>query len=297
MQKIRYGLIILGIMLCLATSATTQMSVGISLPHVSIGINLPVYPELALVPGYPVYYAPRLSANYFFYDGMYWVYQDDYWYTSDWYNGPWWRVEPEFVPVFILRIPVRYYRSPPRYFYGWPANAPPRWDRHWGGEWEQRRRDWDRWDRRSVPPPAPRPDYQRRYSGDRYPRVEQQYNLHQQLYRYQPRDTMIRERIQPRMERRTPAPAPRARVQEPPQRSQRQQVGPDNRRAQSSPRSPSWAGSSVRKLQQQPGTVQQREQQRARSQDQKLKQQGQRQEKRQDNQERGQERDQERGRR
>jgi hypothetical protein len=297
MQKIRYGFIVLGIMLCLTTPAPAQVSIGISLPHVSIGINLPVYPELVPVPGYPVYYAPRLSANYFFYDGMYWVYQDDYWYTSDWYNGPWWLVEPEFVPVFILRIPVRYYRRPPVYFSGWAAHAPPRWDRHWGRDWEQQRRGWDRWDRHSVPPPAPRPDYQRRYSGDRYPRGEQQQNLHQQLYRYQPRDTMVRELIQPRMERRTPAPIPRARVQEPPQRSQRQQVGPDTRRVQSPPRSPSWAGSSVQKLQQQPATLQQRDQQRARSQDQKLKQQGQRQEKRQDNQERGQEKEQERGRR
>lgn len=280
MQTIRYGFIVLGILLCLATPAVAQVSVGISLPHVSIGINLPLYPELVPVEGYPVYYAPRLNANYFFYDGMYWVYQDDYWYTSDWYNGPWWLVEPEFVPVFILRIPVRYYRSPPRYFYGWPAYAPPRWDRHWGHEWEQRRRGWDRWDRRSVPPPAPRPDYQRRYSGNRYPRVEQQQILHQQHYRYQPRDTMVRERIQPRMERRTPAPAPRIRGQETPQqRSQRQQdvrretprpqIAPDHRRTSSSP---SWSGSSVRKLQQQPGEVQQRERerQRPRPQDQEL---------------------------
>ena len=130
MQKIRYGFIVLGIVLCLATAAPAQVSIGFSSPHVSIGINLPLYPELVPVPGYPVYYAPQLSANYFFYDGMYWVYQDDYWYTSDWYNGPWWLVEPELVPVFILRIPVRYYQRAPAYFYGWPVNAPPRWDRH-----------------------------------------------------------------------------------------------------------------------------------------------------------------------
>ena len=174
LRKIRNGLIVPGILLCLATPAAAEVSISFSSPNVSIGINLPLYPELVPVPGYPVYYAPRLNANYFFYDGMYWVYQDDYWYTSDWYNGPWWLVEPEFVPVFILRIPVRYYRRPPVYFYGWPSYAPPRWDRHWGREWEQRRRGWDRWDRRSVPPPAPRPDYQRQYSGNRCPRVEQQ---------------------------------------------------------------------------------------------------------------------------
>ena len=41
------------------------------------------------VPGYPVYYAPDIGGNYFFYDGRYWVYQDDNWYSSSWYNGPW----------------------------------------------------------------------------------------------------------------------------------------------------------------------------------------------------------------
>ena len=77
------------------TSAIAQVSIGIGLPGVSIGINLPLYPELVRVPGYPVYYAPRLDSNYFFYDGMYWVYQEDNWYASSWYNGPWGLVDPE----------------------------------------------------------------------------------------------------------------------------------------------------------------------------------------------------------
>jgi len=81
------------------------------------------------VPNYPVYYAPRQHANYFFYDGMYWVYYDN-WYTSDRYNGPWWRTAPEYVPEYVLRVPVRYYRRPPAYFKGWPQNAPPRWGEH-----------------------------------------------------------------------------------------------------------------------------------------------------------------------
>jgi hypothetical protein len=57
--------------------------------QVSIGINVPIYPRLVVVPGYPVYYAPQLDSNYFFYDGLYWVFQDDNWYQSSWYNGPW----------------------------------------------------------------------------------------------------------------------------------------------------------------------------------------------------------------
>jgi hypothetical protein len=71
----RYLLIVFLMLLGSMTSAMAQLSIGIGLPGVSIGINLPVYPELVRVPGYPVYYAPRLNSNFFFYDGMYWVYQ------------------------------------------------------------------------------------------------------------------------------------------------------------------------------------------------------------------------------
>lgn len=189
----RYGLIVLWMLLCSATSAIAQVSVGIGLPGVSIGINLPAYPELVPVPGYPVYYAPQLNSNYFFYDGMYWVYDRDNWYASSWYNGPWQLVAPEAVPAFVLRIPLRYYRNPPPYFRGWQADAPPRWGEHWGREWEQRRSGWDRWNRGSAPAPAPLPLYQRQYSRDRYPRAEQQQPLHSQNYRYQPRDDVVRE--------------------------------------------------------------------------------------------------------
>ena len=181
---------------CAIGSANAQLSIGIGLPSVSIGINLPVYPDLVPLPGYPVYYAPRLDSNYFFYDGMYWVYQQDNWYASSWYNGPWGLVEREVVPVYVLRIPVRYYRNPPPYFVGWRADAPPRWGQHWGNDWEQRHNGWDRWDRRAAPAPAPLPVYQRRYAGERYPQAEQQRTLQGRNYNYQPRDAAVRQRWQ-----------------------------------------------------------------------------------------------------
>jgi len=239
MLKVRYLLIVLGLLLYAPAPSIAQVSIGIGLPHVSIGINLPVLPQLVVVPGYPVYYAPRLEANYFFYDGMYWVYQDDNWYASSWYNGPWWLVGPEAVPVFILRIPVRYYRRPPPYFHGWRHNAPPRWHDHWGHDWEQRRSGWDKWDRRAAPAPAPLPVYQRQYSKDRYPRqVEQQQELHNQRYRYQPRDPVVRQHYQ---ERRAPsAPAQQRRQEAPgtdaPRSPAPQREGRDDRR--SAPASP-----------------------------------------------------------
>lgn len=189
-------------------------SAAASVVEVSIGINVPVYPELVVVPGYPVYYAPQEEANFFFYDGMYWVYQDDNWYQSSWYNGPWWLMDPEDMPVFVLRIPVRYYRQPPAYFRGWQSDEPPHWGEHWGGGWEQRRSGWDRWNHSIATTPAPLPVYQRQYSGDRYPRqVEQQRELHRQNYRYQPRDPVVRQHYQEHTVPRAPAQQQRTEVQ------------------------------------------------------------------------------------
>jgi hypothetical protein len=194
MLKIRHIVIALGILSGSVATADAQISIGIGFPNVNIGINLPIYPNLVVVPGYPVYYAPQMDVNYFFYDGMYWVYQNDNWYTSSWYNGPWEYVDPEFVPLFILRIPVRYYRYPPAYFRGWRADRAPRWGDHWGHGWEQHRSGWDRWNRRAAPEPAPLPAYQRQYSGNRYPRqVEQQRQLINRNYHYQPSDPVVRQ--------------------------------------------------------------------------------------------------------
>lgn len=246
MKKTSLGLIALCLLLCAATTAPAQVSIGISTPNVSIGINLPLYPELVPVPGYPVYYAPQVAANYFFYDGMYWVFWNDNWYASYWYNGPWSYVEPVFVPVFILRIPVRYYVRPPVYFHGWRHDAPPRWGHHWGPNWEKRRHGWDRWNRAYVPPRAPLPTYQRQYSGDRYPRLEQQRSLQRQHYRYEPRNEKVRRVYRQQVERGAPAPDQRRRVQEPPMRSPQQrdirpsqpprQISPAGPRPQSQPR-------------------------------------------------------------
>ena len=133
----------LSMVLLAASSANAQVSVGIALPGISIGVNVPVYPQLVRVPGHPVYYDPRANSNYFFFDGLYWVYHDDTWYESTWYNGPWYVAEPDLVPQYLLRVPVRYYRQPPQYFRGWRADAPPRWGDHWGRDWQERRRGWD----------------------------------------------------------------------------------------------------------------------------------------------------------
>ena len=162
---------------CLALGAINPASA-----RVSIDLHLSLFPELVPLPGYPVYYAPAIDSNYFFYDGRYWLFDGDDWYESAWYNGPWEYVERDYVPLYVLRVPVRYYRRPPPYFHGWYYDAPPRWGHRWGPEWERRHRGWDQWDRRRTPALAPLPTYQRRYSGDRYPDREKQRHIHERNY-------------------------------------------------------------------------------------------------------------------
>ncbi len=222
----RRGIIALMLAWGSITAAPAQVSVGIgvNLPGVSIGINLPSYPQFVRVPNYPVYYAPGVNGNFFFYDGLYWVYEGDSWYESSWYNGPWVLVEPSYVPVFVLRVPVRYYRAPPVYFRDWQRDAPPRWGDHWGRGWEDQHRGWDRWNRSAAPAPAPLPVYQRQYTGNRYPPVEQQRTLQNQNYRYQPRDAVVRQHFE---QSAPPRPDTSARPQRPaPQNAQRADVPP-----------------------------------------------------------------------
>jgi hypothetical protein len=165
---------------------------------VNIGINVPTYPVLQRIPNYPVYYAPALRTNYFFYDGLYWVFDGNEWYASAWYNGPWDLVDRFEVPVYLLRVPVRYYRYAPATFRSWRVDAAPRWDVYWGGTWSSRRAGWDRWDVRSAPAAAPLPLYQRQYTGDRYPRVEQQAVIQSRSYRYEPKERVAREVLRER---------------------------------------------------------------------------------------------------
>lgn len=214
----------------------TGGSVGVRGPNVSVGIRVSSYPRLVRVPGYPVYYAPGIGWNYFFFDGLYWVLEGDNWYASSWYGGPWDVIDPFYVPLYVLRVPVRYYVRPPAYFAGWPGNAAPRWDERFGRDWSTRRNGWNQWDRRTAPAPAPLPDYQRRYSGERYPRTpEQQRSIQADRYRHEPRDPVTQQYWQqrgdvprPRTEPRDDAPRPRAE----PQPGVR---GPQRPRAESAP--------------------------------------------------------------
>lgn len=189
-------LFMLFLLLSSSIASAADFSLSIGSPNLRIGVNVSDYPRLVAIPGYPVYYAPQMNSNYFFYDGLYWVYQDDSWYASSWYNGPWSFVDPYAVPVYVLRVPVRYYRQPPVYFRGWPQNSAPRWGDHWGGSWREHRHGWDKWNRRATPKALPLPAYQRQYSGARYPDADHQRDLQRVNYRYQPRNATVAQHYQ-----------------------------------------------------------------------------------------------------
>ena len=143
-KNMRFMKKLVGVMLlCWASSSFAWMNIQFSVPGVSIGFTAPAYPQFAPVPGYPVYYAPNMGANYFYYNRMYWLYRNDNWYAAARYNGPWGVVPPMEVPGMILRVPVRYYRYPPAYFRGWARDEPPRWGERWGPGWQHRREGWD----------------------------------------------------------------------------------------------------------------------------------------------------------
>jgi hypothetical protein len=130
------------------------------------------------------------------------------------------------VPVYILRVPVRYYRRPPIYFRGWQPEAPPRWGDHWGNDWQRQRYGWDHWNRNSVPPPAPLPTYQRQYSGSRYPSYQQQRAITSQNYRYQPHDPVVQRHYQQYVAPNEAAPSQQRQPQKQAQQPQHQHQPP-----------------------------------------------------------------------
>jgi hypothetical protein len=123
--------------------------------QVHIDVHLPGPPGLVAVPVQPdVSYAPSVNANYFFYDGRYYVFTNGGWYVARGYNGPWAAVAPAYVPRPLLRVPVQYYHRPPGQWKRWQRAQAPRWERRWGERWVERRHEGqafprERWENRA----------------------------------------------------------------------------------------------------------------------------------------------------
>jgi hypothetical protein len=105
---------------------------------VHVAINIGASPRLVVVPGMPVYYAPALPHNYFFYGGQYYLFHNGGWFFASSYNGPWAAMAVEYVPRPILAVPVQYYNDPPAH---WKGHGPPPWAPAWGHRKKRDRED------------------------------------------------------------------------------------------------------------------------------------------------------------
>jgi hypothetical protein len=102
-----------------------NVSIGVSTPSGSFGLNIGSPPPLVAVPGLPVYHAPAVPDNYFVYGGYYYLFHEGTWFYSPYYNGPWSSLVIHQVPRPILAVPVTYYkRVPPGHL---KKGGPPEW--------------------------------------------------------------------------------------------------------------------------------------------------------------------------
>ena len=101
--------------------AAADVNVGINIgtpPPPPVVVTAP--PRLVVVPQSPVYYAPEVPDNFFYYDGLYYTVHDGSWFHASASRGPWVYVAQP--PRPLLAVPVRYYKVPPghakRYYRG-----------------------------------------------------------------------------------------------------------------------------------------------------------------------------------
>src|SRR5437667_10199884 len=94
-----------------ATDVHIGINIGTLPPPPPVVVEAP--PPLVVVPRTPVYYAPALPYNYFYYGGLYYTLHEDHWFYAASFNGPWSFVTIEHVPRPILAVPVPYYTVHP----------------------------------------------------------------------------------------------------------------------------------------------------------------------------------------
>src|SRR5512136_569265 len=82
-----------------------NVSIGVSTPSVSFGLNIGSPPPLVAVPGLPVHHAPSVPHDYFVYGGYYYLFHQGTWFYSSHYNGPWISLVIHQVPRPILAVP------------------------------------------------------------------------------------------------------------------------------------------------------------------------------------------------
>ncbi|WAC07473.1 MAG: hypothetical protein OS130_14830 [Thermodesulfobacteriota bacterium] len=85
--------------------------------HIGIGVSvlpmvmMPAPPAVVLIPNTPVYYAPDMGMDMFFYSGYWYRRHHNYWFRAAYYNGPWMYMSPRRVPAVVMNAP--YHKIPP----------------------------------------------------------------------------------------------------------------------------------------------------------------------------------------
>ena len=124
-------------MLCLggtATASDVKINIGLGVPP----IVLTAPPQLVVVPGTPVYYAPDVSANLFFYKGRYYTVANGVWAMAPAYTGPWAVIQIGQVPAPVVAVPIEYYKIPPGQL---KKHGPPPWASQGHGKHSKKPKD------------------------------------------------------------------------------------------------------------------------------------------------------------
>lgn len=113
--------------------ATAFLAPAVAQGQVNIGITIgtpppPVVvaaPQLVVVPGTPVSYAPGVSFNLFVFGGRYYSLHGGTWFVAATHGGPWTAIAVERVPQPVLAVPVAYYKVPPGHAKKMDGGGPP----------------------------------------------------------------------------------------------------------------------------------------------------------------------------
>jgi len=100
------------------------VSVGLSFhvgdPYRGLSLHFSSAPQLALIPASQVYYARNYDRDLYRYGRSWYYVEDDCWYQSSSYNGPFVQIAVSSVPRPIYNVPARYRRARG----GPPSHAP-----------------------------------------------------------------------------------------------------------------------------------------------------------------------------
>lgn len=108
----------------LPAKSEAAVSVGVSLhvgdPYRGLSLHFSSAPRVALIPASQVYYVPNYDRDLYRYGGSWYYTQDDCWYRSSSYNGPFVQIAVSSVPRAIYNVPATYRR----HWGGPPSHAP-----------------------------------------------------------------------------------------------------------------------------------------------------------------------------